>query len=266
MFLSSRGSRGMSIILSASSAASSAGPSRATSSAPISRMPGSLSPCMSRAEASSRSSARKAPNFSATGLRREYSTDKSRNSRCRPMTAGSARDRPISSKRSTIFSSRKRMLSFTRTIVRGGGRDIVLPMQRNARTALISLALAALLPLAATALSTTNSDNAALVLADMALSRGDCKGGTDRYMKAVMGTDDATISERANKVAAECQQVAAAAKAARRWQKLEPESAGAAAAVALAAVQLYQPEIASAAILRTHELGGEDALVKLIGE
>ena len=41
-------------------------------------------------------------------------------------------------------------------------------MQRNARTALISLGLAALFPLAATALSTTNSDNAALVLADMA--------------------------------------------------------------------------------------------------
>lgn len=140
------------------------------------------------------------------------------------------------------------------------------PMQRNARTALISLALAALFPLAATALSTTNSDNAALVLADMALSRGDCKGGTDRYMKAALATNDATISERANKVAAECQQIAAAAKAARRWQKLEPDSAGAAAAVALSAVQLYQPEIASAAILRTHELGGEEALIKLIGE
>jgi tetratricopeptide (TPR) repeat protein len=139
-------------------------------------------------------------------------------------------------------------------------------MQRNARTALISLALAALFPLAATALSTTNSDNAALVLADMALSRGDCKGGTDRYMKAAMATNDAQISERANKVAAECQQIGAAAKAARRWQKLEPDSAGAAAAVALSAVQLYQPEIASAAILRTHELGGEEALVKLIGE
>jgi tetratricopeptide (TPR) repeat protein len=142
----------------------------------------------------------------------------------------------------------------------------VLPMQRNARIALISLALAALLPLAATALSTTNSDSAALVLADMALSRGDCKGGTDRYMKAAQSSNDATISERANKVAAECQQIAAAAKAARRWQKLEPDSAGAAAAVALSAVQLYQPEIASAAILRVHALGGEEALVKLIGE
>jgi tetratricopeptide (TPR) repeat protein len=139
-------------------------------------------------------------------------------------------------------------------------------MQRNARTALISLAVAALLPLAAAALSTTNSDNAALVLADMALSRGDCKGGTDRYMKAALATNDATISERANKVAAECQQIAAAAKAARRWQKLEPDSAGAAAAVALSAVQLYQPEIASAAMLRVHELGGEEALIKLIGE
>jgi tetratricopeptide (TPR) repeat protein len=139
-------------------------------------------------------------------------------------------------------------------------------MQRNARIALISLMVAALFPLAAAALSTTNSDNAALVLADMALSRGDCKGGTDRYMKAALATNDATISERANKVAAECQQIAAAAKAARRWQKLEPDSAGAAAAVALSAVQLYQPEIASAAMLRAHELGGEEALIKLIGE
>ncbi len=41
------------------------------------------------------------------------------------------------------------------------------------------------------ALSTTNSDNADLVLADMALSRGDCRGGTDRYLKAALATNDA---------------------------------------------------------------------------
>jgi tetratricopeptide (TPR) repeat protein len=123
-----------------------------------------------------------------------------------------------------------------------------------------------LLAPAAFALSTTNSDNAALVLADMALSRGDCKGGTERYVKAAMSTDDAQISERANKIAAECQQINASARAARRWQKLEPDSPGAAAAVALAAVRLYQPEEASAAILKTRELGGDEALIKLIGE
>ena len=100
----------------------------------------------------------------------------------------------------------------------------------------------------------------------MALSRGDCRGGTDRYLKAALGTSDAKISERANKVAAECQQIGASAKAARRWQKLEPDRADAAAAVALAAVRLYQPDEASAAILRTHELGGDEALIKLIGE
>jgi tetratricopeptide (TPR) repeat protein len=100
----------------------------------------------------------------------------------------------------------------------------------------------------------------------MALSRGDCRGGTERYLKAALGTSDAKISERANKVAAECQQVNASAKAARRWQKLEPARAEAAAAVALAAVRLYQTEEASAAILRTHALGGDDALIKLIGE
>jgi tetratricopeptide (TPR) repeat protein len=139
-------------------------------------------------------------------------------------------------------------------------------MPRNPVTLLISLALATLLPAVSGALSTTNSDNADLILADMALSRGDCRGGTDRYVKAAQGTSDAKISERANKVAAECQQINASAKTARRWQKLEPERADAAAAVALAAVRLYQPEEAGAAILRTHALGGDEALIKLIGE
>jgi tetratricopeptide (TPR) repeat protein len=130
----------------------------------------------------------------------------------------------------------------------------------------LALLLAAFIPAVSSALSTTNSDNATLILADMALSRGDCKGGTDRYLKAALATSDAKISERANKVASDCQQVGASAKAARRWQKLDPQSAGAAAAVALAAVRLYQPGEASAAILRTHALGGDDALIALIGE
>ena len=67
----------------------------------------------------------------------------------------------------------------------------------------ILLVLAALSPVAGIALSQTNSDHADLVLADMALSRGDCRGGTERYLKAALGTDDAKISERAQKVAAE---------------------------------------------------------------
>src|SRR4051812_49269451 len=158
------------------------------------------------------------------------------------------------------------MLSFTRTIVRGDGPVIVPAMPRNAIIKLISLVLAATACVPASALNTTNSDNAVLQLADMALSRGDCKGGTERYMKAAMATNDAQISERANKIAAECQQIAASARAARRWQKLEPDSPGASAAVALAAVRLYQSDEASAAILKTYQLGGDEALVKLIGE
>jgi tetratricopeptide (TPR) repeat protein len=123
-----------------------------------------------------------------------------------------------------------------------------------------------LLPTDAMALSTTNSDSADLVHADMALSRGDCRGGTERYLKAALATNDAKISQRASEVASECQQIGSSAKAARRWQKLDPDSAGAAAAVALAAVRLYQPQEAGAAILRTHALGGDEALIKLIGE
>jgi tetratricopeptide (TPR) repeat protein len=128
------------------------------------------------------------------------------------------------------------------------------------------LTITALLPSGARALSQTNSDNADLVHADMALSRGDCRGGTERYLKAALGTNDAKISERATQVASECQQIAASARAARRWQKLDPDSAAAAAAVALAAVRLYQTGEASAAILRTHALGGDESLIKLIGE
>jgi tetratricopeptide (TPR) repeat protein len=147
-------------------------------------------------------------------------------------------------------------------------------MPRNSSTRVISLAIslafgvttAALLPTGAMALSTTNSDNAELVHADMALSRGDCRGGAERYLKAALSSNDPKISQRANDVASECQQIAASAKAARRWQKLEPESAAAAAAVALAAVRLYQPEEASAAILRAHALGGDEALIKLMAE
>jgi hypothetical protein len=55
------------------------------------------------------------------------------------------------------------------------------------------IATAVLLPVGATALSTTNSDNADLVLADMALSRGDCRGGTDRYKTAAQATNDDSI-------------------------------------------------------------------------
>jgi tetratricopeptide (TPR) repeat protein len=143
-------------------------------------------------------------------------------------------------------------------------------MPRNQSPRAISLTflltIAALLPVGAMALSQTNSDSADLVHADMALSRGDCRGGTERYLKAALATNDAKISERAAEVASECQQISASARAARRWQKLDPDSAPAAAAVALAAVRLYQPTEASAAILRTHALGGDESLIKLMGQ
>jgi tetratricopeptide (TPR) repeat protein len=137
---------------------------------------------------------------------------------------------------------------------------------QSAGLAIILVLGLATAPTPSFALSTTNSDNADLVLADMALSRGDCRGGTDRYLKSAMSSKDANISERATKVASDCQQVAASARAANRWFKLDPESAAASAAVALAAVRLYQPREAGAAILRTHQLGGDEALIKLIGE
>lgn len=145
-------------------------------------------------------------------------------------------------------------------------RNTVYPRSAAPLAAAFLAALLTMIPAGAMALSTTNTDSADLVLADMALSRGDCRGGTDRYVKAAQSSSDAAISKRANKVAADCQQIAASAKTARRWQKLDPESAEAAAAMALAAVRLYEPERAGEAMLRTYQLGGEAALIQLIGE
>ncbi len=125
------------------------------------------------------------------------------------------------------FSSRVRMVSFTRTIVRARGPVIVPSMPRNSSIRVVLLALVvtwAMLPAQVGALSQTNSDGADLVLADMALSRGDCRGGTDRYVKAALASSDARVSERANKVASDCQQVAAGARAAKRWQSSSPRA------------------------------------------
>ena len=78
-------------------------------------------------------------------------------------------------------------------------------MPRNTSTWAISLAIswatAVLFPTGASALSTTNSDGADLVYADMALSRGDCRGGSERYLKVALDSSDPKISQRANEVA-----------------------------------------------------------------
>ena len=80
-----------------------------------------------------------------------------------------------------------------------------MPRNQSPRVIFLTslLTMAALLPSSATALSQTNSDSADLVHADMALSRGDCRGGTERYLKAALGTNDEKISERAAEVASE---------------------------------------------------------------
>ena len=73
-------------------------------------------------------------------------------------------------------------------------------MPRKPVSLLISLVITALLPPVSGALSTTNSDNADLILADMALSRGDCRGGTDRYVKADAPVDEIAAGQPADLV------------------------------------------------------------------
>jgi tetratricopeptide (TPR) repeat protein len=134
-------------------------------------------------------------------------------------------------------------------------------------TVFVALVAAALVvPVGVSALTDKNprSDSGELLLADMALARGDCVGGTTRYLKASRKSNDASVAQRAVEVANECHQMKAVAEAVKRWQKLAPESLEAANAVAMATVRLYQTAEATRAFARVHALGGDRALANLL--
>jgi tetratricopeptide (TPR) repeat protein len=94
----------------------------------------------------------------------------------------------------------------------------------------------------------TRDPNAATVIAEIALERGDCKTAAETYASAAQHGDLA-VAQRASEVALACEHLPAAWEATKRWRALAPNDRDAAAVYATVALKLYRiPEARSAIV------------------
>jgi len=92
----------------------------------------------------------------------------------------------------------------------------------------------------------TRDPNAATVIAEIALERGDCRTAAETYAAAAQ-RGDVAVARRASEVALACEHLPAAWDAAKRWRALEPDDRDAAAVYATVALKLYRiPEARTA--------------------
>lgn len=92
----------------------------------------------------------------------------------------------------------------------------------------------------------TKDPNAATVIAEIALERGDCRTAAETYATAAQ-RGDVAVARRASEVALACEHLPAAWDAAKRWRALEPDDRDAAAVYATVALKLYRiPEARTA--------------------
>ena len=82
--------------------------------------------------------------------------------------------------------------------------------------------------------------NSHLVIAEIALQRGDYRSAADEYAAAARLSPDASLAGQATRVAFESDQPSAAARSARRWIELEPGNADAHRYLAVAALRLHR--------------------------
>jgi tetratricopeptide (TPR) repeat protein len=104
----------------------------------------------------------------------------------------------------------------------------------------------------------TRDPNAATVIAEIALERGDCKTAAETYASAAQHGDLA-VAQRASEVALACEHLPAAWEATKRWRALAPNDRDAAAVYATVALKLYRiPEARSAivAVLKAGDTAG----------
>jgi predicted Zn-dependent protease len=93
----------------------------------------------------------------------------------------------------------------------------------------------------------TRDPNAATVIAEIALERGDCRTAAETYAAAAQ-RGDVAVARRASEVALACEHLPAAWDAAKRWRALAPDDRDAAAVYATVALKLYRIPEARAAI------------------
>ncbi|HEY7378072.1 MAG TPA: tetratricopeptide repeat protein [Steroidobacteraceae bacterium] len=79
-----------------------------------------------------------------------------------------------------------------------------------------------------------------VVLAEIALQRGDALAAATEYLAATRASPDVALAEQATKVAFENEQETIAADAARRWLELDPSNVAAHRYLAVTALRLYQ--------------------------
>ena len=90
--------------------------------------------------------------------------------------------------------------------------------------------------------------NAATVIAEMALERGDCKTAAETYASAAQ-RGDIMVAQRASEVSLACEHLPAAWESAKRWRALAPNDRDAAAVYATVALKLYHIPEARAGII-----------------
>jgi predicted Zn-dependent protease len=102
----------------------------------------------------------------------------------------------------------------------------------------------------------TRDPNAATVIAEIALERGDCKTAAETYAAAAQ-RGDVAVAQRASEVALGCEHLPAAWDATKRWRALAPNDRDAAAVYATVALKLYHIPEARAAIATVLKAGDD---------
>ena len=93
-----------------------------------------------------------------------------------------------------------------------------------------------------------SEQSAGLMVAEVALERGDCRAAADAYGKLAAASSDAKVAARATQVSLACAQLEPASRSASRWRTLEPLSGEASLASAIIAMQLYRLDEARKAL------------------
>jgi tetratricopeptide (TPR) repeat protein len=102
----------------------------------------------------------------------------------------------------------------------------------------------------------TRDPNAATVIAEIALERGDCKTAAETYAAAAQ-RGDVAVAQRASEVALSCEHLPAAWDATKRWRALAPNDRDAAAVYATVALKLYRIPDARSAIATVLKAGDD---------
>jgi tetratricopeptide (TPR) repeat protein len=135
------------------------------------------------------------------------------------------------------------------------------------RTLLLCLSLAVLSAAIAAAVPATGSSNAAIMAAEIALERNDCRVASQNYLAAARDSSDLTLVAHAAQITLDCGQFQIAEQVATRWRALAPGEA--LAYLTAVGAQLGRAHIAEARVpllawLNTRPAPGDSDIVGAI--